>query len=488
MTKRQPPKGKFQEGLIAGIEGQRDLTRGYVDPRQLLRTTDSLLLDRGETNRLWEQVLEDSKVRAAIGQRVVSLAGKETQYLPASASAKDRAICDFVRQTIEGLGRWDDIFAKTHFQALFFGLSVAELQWLPSPSGWGWADLKVRNHARFDFLPSGELRLVTPVSRVFGEALPPQQFWHVSMGCYHDDEPRGVGLAHWLFWLVTFRRSDWELWLQYLEDFSLPTPIGYYPPDLGKEEQQKLKRALQSIRRGAGGILPEGVRLDFAQASRSGTADYAAFSQMIDCAIDQLILGQTMTSSDGGSYAQASVHYQVRDDLLKGDADTLCGAFNKGPIRWLVEANFGAQQAYPQVWRDLDGQEDLNSRAERDERLFKIGYRLGPEAFATVYGEGYELVSRPVGAADTPPPQFAAFGGDTVDRLADRLGQESGLADWVEVIRGELDRAGSLEVFADRLLDLAPDLSSTQFIRVMADALHVAALAGQEEALEDGQE
>nr|MBN0024148.1 portal protein [Pseudomonas aeruginosa]MBN0231630.1 portal protein [Pseudomonas aeruginosa]MBN0423648.1 portal protein [Pseudomonas aeruginosa]MBN0445201.1 portal protein [Pseudomonas aeruginosa]MBN0581903.1 portal protein [Pseudomonas aeruginosa] len=65
--------------------------------------------------------------------------------------------------------------------------------------------VKVRNRRRFRYDLQGGLRLLTPSNMFEGEPCPSPYFWHFSTGADNDDEPYGLGLAHWLYWPVYFK-------------------------------------------------------------------------------------------------------------------------------------------------------------------------------------------------------------------------------------------------------------------------------------------
>ena len=83
--------------------------------------------------------------------------------------------------------------------------------------------IKVRDRARFCFNYEGEMFLkkdaLTKVK------MPLDNFWVLSLGADHDDNPYGEGLAHALYWPVFFKRNCIKFWLIFLEKFSMPTGV-----------------------------------------------------------------------------------------------------------------------------------------------------------------------------------------------------------------------------------------------------------------------
>ena len=499
-----------QPGTFAGIAGYRDITRGYVDPLRLLQPTDPLLRDRLAGNEeLYEKVFEDDQVQTCLLQRVGAVTGKEISFEPGDSRRISRRAAELLEEDFRLLD-YDNLLQKMLLQGRFFGRSMAEAIWEPGDR-WRWGDFPVRHYRRFGFMPDSEPRLLTYQDRYFeGEPLPAEKFWIVKgSGHWHDDEPYGLGLCHFLYWLVLFKRGDTEFWLKFLENFAAPVPIGYYPPGAGPEEKASLNYALQRIRNGASGTAPDGSRFELLEAKRGGTADYKGFAGYVDGQIAKLIIGQTMSSADGSSRSQAEVHLKVRDDILKADADLLCQSFNRGPARWWTDANFTGA-AYPRLWIETTTPEDLNQRSERDERLHRIGYRLTPEAMTDIYGEGYEPIPTPAavtplpggaggGSAQPPadpaqnpqepPAEFAAAltsQAPTLEAYIEQLRAAAGaeVDGMVQQIREALDNATDLADFAETILGLFPSLNSDGLANLMEQALTATRLAGTEEALD----
>ena len=114
-----------------------------------------------------------------------------------------------------------------------------------------------------------------------------------------------------------------------------------------------------------------------------------------------------MTSEAVGGQYKADVQNSVRQELIKADADLLCESFNRGPARWLTDWNYPGA-AYPRVFRLTEPEEDLNGRAERESKLFTMGYRPTLAQVQETYGGEWEVVPKP----EAPP---AALDPNTAD-------------------------------------------------------------------------
>jgi len=402
-----------EKGEIASTQDGRDITRGWVDPMRLEMPDDAVLMQRGGGDyTLYREVLRDDHVKAALTQRIQAVIARPWEVRPGGKRAIDLAAADLLREQLNALP-WDAITAKMLY-GVFYGFAVAEVMWGSDGRRIAIADIKVRDRRRFGFDGARRLRLKTR-ARPDGELLPERKFWTFVTGADHDDAPYGLGLAHWLYWPVWFKRNGIRFWATFLEKFGTPTAAGRFPPGTSQEDQNKLLDALQAIQRDSAIIFPDGMQVELLEATRAGTADHEAFVRAMNTAILVITIGQTAsTQGTPGRLGNDREQGEVRRDITRADADLVCMSFNASVARWLTDWNYPGA-AYPQVWRVMDDPEDLNSHAERDERLARVGYRPSLARVTEVYGEGYEAIA-PSGAlpaqAETrlgaAPAQFAA--------------------------------------------------------------------------------
>lgn len=473
-----------QPGLEIATTGDgRDITRPYTTG--LMQASDRILTGRGGGNlEIYEQVLSDSQVKACFEQRRSAVTSCEWQVEPASDRRIDRKAADWLRDNLQHIG-WD---ARTDrmLYGVFYGFSAAELVWEVRDGKLGWRAIKVRNRRRFAFDQAGALRLLTPQNMTEGEPAQAPYFWHIATGADNDDEPYGIGLAHWCYWPALFKRHDVGYWLTFLEKFGMPTGVGEFPAGATHAERSRLLGAVRAIRTDSGVILPAGMKINLLEAARSGTADYKTLHDTMDEAIAKAVLGQTMTTDNGSSKAQADVHMDVRQDIVKADADLICESFNAGPARWLTMFNFDGADP-PRVFRVVEEPEDLDALADRDGKVFALGFRPSLEYVRQQYGDHWELATAPTAPPAAPVAPPAAFAGqDAIDRArtaaqarldvmfagADSLAVEAQrhVRTRVRELQVLLDETGDLETFAERLRELASADPDEAFVESLARA------------------
>lgn len=487
---------------IATLGDGRDITRGWVSGLLELAPQDALLAGKGGGDyTFYKQVASDWQVKSVWQQRQQALIGAEWLIEPGGPRRQDKAAADWLRETLVHVG-WDRVTEKAHWAA-FYGFGTAECLYARDGERVMLDQVKVRDRRRFLFDATGALRLRT-LAQPQGEPLPPRKFWTVATGADHDDEPYGLGLAHWLYWPVLFKRAGIKFWLIGLEKFASPTAIGWYPANLAgndeasKRERGKLLASLRAIQLDSAVALPEGMRAELLQANRSGGGDYAALCEYMDRVIARVVVGQTLTSdaskSGGGSQALGRVHQDVMDGIVKADADLLCESFNRGPVRWLCEWNW-PNAAPPRVYRRTEPPADRNAQAERDRKIFEIGYRPTLAQVVADYGGDWEAVppAAPAGAAGTvpagtapPPAEFAEAAALAPDQraldaaVATLAPQLQPLAEaLLAPLLARLESAASYEEAIDALGEALPAMNLDQLAELLARGGFAAGLHGR---------
>ncbi|MDO6575035.1 phage portal protein family protein, partial [Staphylococcus pasteuri_A] len=94
-----------------------------------------------------------------------------------------------------------------------------------------------------------------------GERMPENKFWWFDVGADNDENPYGLGLAHWLYWPVFFKRNGLKYWSVFLEKFAQPTPTATLPQAQIQDPVMKRRalEALQAIQVDSGVLIPEGI-------------------------------------------------------------------------------------------------------------------------------------------------------------------------------------------------------------------------------------
>lgn len=469
----------------------RDITRPWVG--SLALADDSVLQNRGAPDlKIYREVLSDDEVKSAFTQRQDALISREIKVEAGGERPIDIEAADAMRQQIESLG-FDRITRLMHY-GVFYGYAVAELIYGVRDNLLWFDEVKVRDRRRFRFSPTGELRLLTPQNMTMGEPCPAPYFWSFATGADHDDEPYGMGLAHWLYWPTFFKRNDIKFWLIFLDKFGMPTVAGKHPEGATPEQKRNLLALTRAISTDSGVIMPEGMKLEMLGAARSGAADYQAMYNAMNEAIRRVTVGQ-ISSSGGASKGiggDESLQDKILTSIAKSDADVICESWNRGPGKWFTDFNFPGA-AVPKVSRVFEEAEDLKDRAERDKLISETtGYRPTLGTVKETYGGEWEpkpVATEPAPVTSPASTEFAEHSHqpDAPTAMAGRLNRElqPTTDGWMEQLQQLVDDAESLEALRDGLDKLLPEMSLEHYAEVMAQAMSAAALAGRYELLEE---
>jgi hypothetical protein len=384
---------------------------------QLALMNDSVLQREGTRDlKLFNALLDDDVAATAFGQRQLALVKAPWVVEPGDPDDPRSVLAaDDLRDMMKVVG-WDRV-TKLMFYGRWFGYAVGEflfemrvhngrtIVWL--------RDVVVPDRNWFRFTNAGELRMITP-SDADGVPVPANRFWTYRTGATHDFEHYGLGLAHWCYWPIWFKRNVMQFWALYLEKFGQPTAVGYFEPGADQDEIDKVLAAAKAIGQDSAVAFPappssvEGAggpdlrpHLIEAQRSGSGAESYDTFTSKMDDALRGIIIGQPGTSrsaSDGLNGSQAEVHEGVAATLVTADSDEFHESYSRTAPAWLTLWNHGPDVAAPIVSRNFEQKEGADTIAERDTKLKALGWDRTEDSFRETYGDGYEKAPPP------PPP------------------------------------------------------------------------------------
>lgn len=422
-----PPKGELSQPTEHG----RMLAGPYAD---LMIPDDAILAARGGDYSLYRETLRDDGCAAPFAQRRLAVTQCEVVVDAGGKDALSKRAADWMREQIQQL-EWDRI-TDLMLYARWYGHAIAEAIYSPNLVEGTVVvdDIRVRDRARFMYPKDrNQPPSVWDAELSRFRQLPPNKMWHLATGADHDDAPYGLGLAHYCYWPVFFKRNNIKFWLVFLEKFASPTALGKM--QAGKFdnplERAKVMAALRAIATETSIVVPEGTELELLQVSRSGTQDYDTMRKAMDDAMAKLIIGQTASSQGTpGKLGNEELQGQVRDDIVKADADLVCQSFNRQVGTWLTRWNFPGAKV-PRVWRVTEQAEDLNTRAERDTKIFQLGYEPTPEYVTETYGEGWQkkavqqFGTTPEALAQGALAEFAELGALVTARAGHRLDESA---------------------------------------------------------------
>ena len=139
-------------------------------------------------------------------------------------------------------------------------------------------------------------------------------------------------------WFAAFKRGlGW--FMEFCQQYGLPKPVFHYD---NPDDKETLIRDLND-RRVINALLLEGDRqVEWASVPAAGQSlPQRELLNMAEAAVHKALLGQTLTSDAGGSYAQAKVHAGVQADTVMRYAEYVTEVINTQLIPAIVHLNYG---------------------------------------------------------------------------------------------------------------------------------------------------
>ena len=426
----------------------------------------------------------DLHYRAVLGVRKRAVKGLDCEVEAASDQKADVELAEAVRRLTKA-----PVFRKMIMElldALGKGRSAVEIMWTTQGGRWIPSSYRWRDPRFFMFDPvTRKDILLRDDENPQGRPLPPYKFIrHV------PDMKTGIPISGGLAFLIAFSYmcSSYTIkdWLAFAEVYGQPIRVGRYGPQATEEDKRILKAAVANIGSDAAAILPDAMRLEFIETIRQTKGDlFKDLAEWLDKKKSIAVLGQTMTTEEGGSYGQAYVLNEVRHDILESDAEELSDTLNRDLVIPFVLLNFGPQEVYPRVTFPVPKPEETEKLVKSIATLVPFGFRVPQSIIRKKLGlpepaEGAELLTP--AAQTTPTAQNAAFSGTAfavntesrheIDQLiADEL------AGWHPVIQPEIEAlnamVGGAKTFADveaGLVELAKN-TPAEFARALATAM-----------------
>lgn len=305
---------------------------------------------------VYDEMQKDAQVRSCLNTKKFAILSKGWQLLPASDSAVDVEIADFVRFCFDDMrgSVQDMIFAA--LDAIAKGFSVMEINYKPLIYGpfagkIGLDSIKSKDPAAFGFDMDDYLNILGITMAESGAQvdLPMEKFIvYTYMPSYempYGQSDLRPAYKHWFC-----KEIISKFWSLHLEKFGMPTAKGSYKRGMPKDQQDELLRALDKIQQETAIVIPEDVTIELLEAKRDGEAGYLRAIEFHNRQIAKAILGQTLTSDEGsrsGSFAMAKVHLDILGHYLqKLKRDIEETVMRDQLIRRMVEINYGVRD-YP---------------------------------------------------------------------------------------------------------------------------------------------
>ncbi len=427
----------------------------------------------------------DPHYSSVLGVRKRAVSGITPIVKPASEDKKDVDIAKAVEQHIAEHSGFSDL-VEDMLDALGKGFSAIEIDWKKTAQEWTPQEFIYRDPRffKFDRDTGRELRLIDEADMVDGIALEPFKFISHRAKIKSGLAARG-GLARLAAFTWMCKSYAMKDWVAFVETYGLPLRLGRYGPEATGDDVEKLFMAVANIGTDAAAVLPKGMDIDF-EETNAGTGNdiFEKLARWGDEQISKGVLGQTMTSDNGSSQAQANVHNDVRHDIAVSDAKSISGTLNRDLVKPYVDLNYGIQDRYPIIQIIAEEPEDLDMIMQNVDRMagrgvkFKqseVRQRLGfsePDKDDEIFGEVASAPSDNKTKTALNRENADDTRSDALDDLEDELN-----GDWEEILNDAIDpiekiitSANSYEEALANLASAFPEMSSAAMIEGLVKA------------------
>ena len=338
----------------------------------------------------------DPHYSSVLRTRKLAVLGLDVKVEPASDSAEDIRLADEIKALVRS-PKFEDLQGDL-LDALGKGYAVAEIEWQRGAK-WIPTEYKFRDPRFFapDINHPETFRIIDESDPVNGLAMPAGKFIIHKPKLKSGLSIRG-GLARLVAFSYVCKMYGIKDWLAFAEIYGIPLRVGKYDSNATDADISILRNAVSSIGSDAAAVLPEDMQIEFEQiaSAASGSDVFEKLVSWIDRQVSKAVLGQTMTSDDGSSKSQASVHNEVRKELIEADAKQLAQTINRDLVKPFIDWNFGPRENYPRISIRLPEKEDLISLATNVEKLIKSGLHLDADEVREKFG-----FSKPKEGAET---------------------------------------------------------------------------------------
>lgn len=438
---------------------------------------------------------------SVIGTRKQAVSGLALQVESASDAAEDVKQADAIRDILR-----TDAFSELVddlMDAVAKGFSVCEIMWDKSETLWWPAEFHWRDPRWFVFhRNTDQIYLKNGIAAIDppGEPLAPFKFI-----VHYPKIRNGLKIASGIARLVavSFMCKSYVLkdWMTFIETYGHPLRLGRYSPVASQGDIDILRRAVLGLGIDAAAVLPDSMKIDFEQPPNTTGGDklFEGMGDWLDRQVSKAVLGQTMTTDNGSSLAQAKVHEEVRQDILVADTKKLCASLNRYLVKPFIDLNYGRRDRgkYPRIYFPFKDQIDITAFAGALAQLVPLGLRVEQSVVCDRLGipdAGKDaVILQSAQPQPQPPPkgpvktalnaQTAAIADDLADEIV-----AAALDDWEEImpelvdpIRKAAEESNSYEEFAEKLLALADTIDPKKLTRALAEATWKARTAGNAE-------
>lgn len=481
-------------------------SRGLT-PAKLARILESA--EQGDIRAQHELFLDmeekDGHILAEMGKRKRALLTVDWDIVPPrNASAAERQLAGYAKEVIQDIPNFEDVILDA-LDGIGHGFSNQEIEWEMLGSEWVPKSITHRPQSWFQTDHATRTQIRLRDNSLDGSELIPFG-WVTHVHKAKSGYLSRCGLHRTLAWPYLFKNYSVGDLAEFLEIYGLPLRLGKYQAGASDDEKSTLLRAVMSIGHDAAGIIPQGMEIEFQEATKGASDPFEAMTAWCERTQSKCILGGTLTSqADGKSSTNAlgNVHNEVRHDLMVSDAIQLGSTLTRDLVYPVLALNKGGvedRRRLPRFVFRVRELESLTALSDALPKLVAIGMQIPedwaheragiplPESGARVLGISKQTVSQSalrlkLAALSTNGADGDAFPDQSaldaaIEAIAPDLLQGQSVAALKPVLALIAASADYADVFS-ALSDTFPKMDTQQLEETLARAMFVAEVWGR---------
>ena len=322
-----------------------------------------------------EMESKDTHLFSQLQTRKLAVTGLDWEVQPFSQDETDQEIAAFVEEQLKELDGFSDNLMDI-LDAIGKGISFQEIEWEYRDGRVVVGNIEYVHQKKFYYDTLTDALMLRTEAFPGGIPLPENKFI-VHRYKARSGHPSRYGVLRVVAWMYLFKNYDLKDWVSFCEVYGMPLRLGTYDATASEKDKAALMDAIVKMGADAAGIVPSGTDIKFIESNKQSSVDiYERLARFCDEQMSKAIVGQTLTSDSGGSYAQSKTHNDVRQDLTEADCKAVMETVRRDLIRPLVEFNFGVQAHVPYFVLNATDTDDLKETAEIVNTLAAAGLEI----------------------------------------------------------------------------------------------------------------
>ena len=346
-----------------------------------LPNPDPVLRKLGRAIEIYEDLLYDSRVTAVVGSRKSAIKAMEWDVTGENVPEIE---IEFYKDLFKTY-KMEDVISEM-LDSWIFGYKPMEILWGSDGQNIRPVEFVGKPPRWFKYDENNDLRFISAENMITGELLPDRSFIVARDNATYDN-PYGKAEISSCYWPVVFRKNGFKFWTVFLEKYGMPFLLAHAEAGAQAKRITEIADMLEDMVQDSIAVVPKDYEVQLLEAAEGkGKADsfHNVYINAMNIEIAMSILGTNLTTEvQGGSFAAAQTHMEVRADIIEADQQIVEGAFNE-LIRMTHKLNFNT----PEIPKfNLYAEEKIDkTRAERDGILSeKCGVRFTKEYYQRSY-------------------------------------------------------------------------------------------------------